>query len=252
MRAERSASLIAARERRRTSRARRARPASSAMIVSVTSVRRPERRDLRLERGIDGRRGRTRRATPARSAADARALDLVAERAQHPVGRALERPAADDRRSPRRPARPGRAPPAISSRDARARPGSARSTRSGSTAPMTIDVGGLRAPPRPRPSAGRRSIPAKRTSRTSGAWCRWTKYSWKSSQPSSVRTWVRTGSSVIGRIASGTPRAAWSSSTASVSVAAGPQPRAARDVRREVAVAEPEPGLLAVLARARP
>jgi hypothetical protein len=44
------------------------------------------------------------------------------------------------------------------------------------------------------------SMPAKRTSRTSGAWRRWTKYSWKVSQPSSVRTWVRTGASVIGRI----------------------------------------------------
>ena len=40
-----------------------------------------------------------------------------------------------------------------------------------------------------------------------GPWWRWTKYSWKSSQPSSIRTWVRTGSSAIGRIAVGMPSA---------------------------------------------
>ena len=61
------------------------------------------------------------------------------------------------------------------------------------------------------------SRPAWRTSCTSGAWRRCTKYSWKSSQPSSVRSWVRTGSSAIGRIVLGMPSARCSSMTASVS-----------------------------------
>ena len=90
------------------------------------------------------------------------------------------------------------------------------------------------------------SIPSYRTSRTSGAWWRWTKYSWKSSQPSSVRTCVRTGSSVIGRIAARDAERRLQASTASVSVRPSPQPSRPRDVGREVAVAEPEPVVLAV------
>ena len=113
-------------------------------------------------------------------------------------------------------------------------------TTTSASASASIHLGG-----RPR-----RSIPSKRISRTSGAWWRWTKYSWKSSQPSSVRTCVRTGSSAIGRIAVGMPSAAWSERTAVGQGAALGQPRRPRDVGREVAVAEPEPGRLAVLGQA--
>ena len=84
----------------------------------------------------------------------------------------------------------------------------------------------------------------------SGAWWRWTKYSWNSSQPSSVRTSVRTGSSVIGRIRAAIPSARWRPRATSVGRVAGPEPGGPDDVRGEVAVAEPEPRLLAVDRRA--
>ncbi len=60
------------------------------------------------------------------------------------------------------------------------------------------------------------SIPVNRTSSTSGAWRRWTKYSWNSSHPSAVRTSVATGPSVIGRIRAAIPSEAWASRHASV------------------------------------
>ena len=95
-------------------------------------------------------------------------------------------------------------------------------------------------------SVGRFS-PLNRISRTSGPWRRWTKYSWKSIQPSSMRTWVRTGSSDIGRIRVGTPSAAWSEQHRLRQRPALADPCRPRDVRREVLVTEAEPVLLAVL-----
>ena len=61
------------------------------------------------------------------------------------------------------------------------------------------------------------SIPAKATSSTSGAWWSRTKYSWNASQPSGVRTRVRTGSSAMGRIGVETPSARWMSWSTAVS-----------------------------------
>ena len=60
------------------------------------------------------------------------------------------------------------------------------------------------------------SIPANRSSSTSGAW-RWcTKYSWNSSHPSAVRTSVATDRSVIGRMRPAIPREACAARHASV------------------------------------
>ena len=61
------------------------------------------------------------------------------------------------------------------------------------------------------------SMPANRSSSTSGAWRWWTKYSWNSSQPSAVRTSVATGSSLIGRIRAAIPSDRWAPRQASVS-----------------------------------
>ena len=115
---------------------------------------------------------------------------------------------------------------------------------------MTIAVGRLER----RLDLGRRpasSTPSNRTSRTSGSWWRWTKYSWNSSQPSSVRTSVRTGC-VGHRQDRGRDAERPLEVAARRRSAASPraQPGRPHDVRREVAVAEPEPRLLAVAARA--
>ena len=67
------------------------------MIVSVTTVRMPELADLRLERLVE--------PVEHEHVGDARVLPshaegarLVPERREHPVGRALQRVAADDSR----------------------------------------------------------------------------------------------------------------------------------------------------------
>ena len=114
---------------------------------------------------------------------------------------------------------------------------------------MTIDLGRLdrRRRPRRRPAS---VDPSNRTSRTSGAWRRWTKYSWNSSQPSSVRTSVRTGLVGHRQDRRRDPERCLERPHDLGQRRALAEPCRPRDVRREVAVAEPEPVLLAVLGQA--
>ncbi len=102
-----------------------------------------------------------------------------------------------------------------------------------------------RAPSAPRAWGGPSSMPANRTSWTSGSWCRWTKYSWNSSQPSSVRTSVRTGSSAIGRTVGPIAQALAEAQRHGRRADPGAESVGPPQVRREVAVAEPEPRVLA-------
>ncbi len=95
-------------------------------------------------------------------------------------------------------------------------------------------------------SVGRLS-PLNRTSRTSGPWRRWTKYSWKSIQPSSIRT---CGPDRLVGHRQDPGRDAEGGLERQHRLGQRPalaDPCRARDVRREVAIAEPEPVLLAVL-----
>ena len=106
---------------RRTSAASRARPASPPMIVSVTWTRRPGLGDRVRQRGIhvvDDEVGRQIGVQPG----DAGRARLVAERDEHPVGRALECLAADDAADRDDRNVPGDRAPAIASR----MPGTAR------------------------------------------------------------------------------------------------------------------------------
>ena len=108
----------------------------------------------------------------------------MAHRREHPVGRTLQRAAADDRRHGDDPRAPlARGPDA--GPHARRPTGSARSTRSGSTGAITMTSAAAKA----RLDLGRRpgGVGALGSGplRTVGSWWRWTKYSWNSSQPSS-------------------------------------------------------------------
>ena len=117
----------------RTARASRARPAASAMIVSVTRVRTPRAAIVGLEAGVDGVEDERRGDVAGVIRGHSPGARFVTERDQHPVGRALQRDAADDRLT----ATTGTPAPARASISAVMighRPGSARSTRSGSTA----------------------------------------------------------------------------------------------------------------------
>ena len=164
----------------RHSAARRARAASSVMIVSVTWTRRPRA-------SIDGASSAStasRTKSVARVGVDpghAEGARLVTERREHPVGRALERLAADD---PGHGDDPDAALPGAVERrpDRRRSRGSAQPRRSGSMARSRSPRRrrGRRQPPARRrpdrrrgsaprgrraPGAGRRSSPGTRASR---------------------------------------------------------------------------------------
>ena len=113
--------------------ARRARPASSAMIVSVTSGAQPSAAIAPAERGVDRRRGRSRRPGRAYSRATPSALDSwPSEASIRSAGPLSALPPTIGLTATTGTPRARAA--TMSLAHARARPGSARSTRSGSTA----------------------------------------------------------------------------------------------------------------------
>ena len=125
---------------------------------------------------VDHERGHQRSV----EAGDADHRGLVAQLAQQPVGRALERGAGDDRRHRDAVGAAGRPP-------RRARPGTA-STGSIDTSGFDGAITTRRAPVERLEDARRRacvaSAPSKRTDSTATSWCRCTKYSWNPISPS--------------------------------------------------------------------